>query len=81
MRLHVIAEFVTSGALIAGGIATFVDARAPATLVIVGVAIGLLVYACVQSPAFYPDERQTRVSLWVTLVAGVAVLALRLATL
>jgi hypothetical protein len=81
MRLHVIAEFVTCGALAAGGVATFVDARAPATLVIVGVALGLLVYACLQSPAFYPDERQTRVSLWVTLVLAAGVLALRLATL
>jgi hypothetical protein len=81
MRLHVIAEFVTCGALIAGAIATFVDARAPATLVLVGVALGLLVYACLQSPAFYPDEKTTRVSLWLTLVAALTVLILRLSTL
>jgi hypothetical protein len=81
MRLHVAAEFVTGAALIAGAIATFADARAPATLVLVGVGLGLLVYASVQSPAFYPDEKQTRISLWVTLVAAVAVFALRLATL
>ena len=81
LRLHVVAEFVTCGALIAGGIATFVDARAPATLVLVGVALGLLVYACLQSPAFYPDERQTRVSLWITLIAAAAVFVLRVTTL
>ena len=81
MRLHVIAEFATCGALAAGGIATFVDARAPATLVLVGVALGLLVYACLQSPAFYPDERQTRVSLWITLIAAAAVFVLRVTTL
>jgi hypothetical protein len=81
MRLHLVAEFVTGGTLLAGGIATFVDARAPATLVIVGLALGLLVYASIQSPAFYPDERQTRVSLYGTLIGAVAVLVLRLATL
>jgi hypothetical protein len=81
MRLHVVAEFVTCGALAAGGIATFVDARAPATLVLVGVALGLLVYACLQSPAFYPDERQTRVSLWITLIVAAAVFVLRVTTL
>jgi len=81
MRLHVAAEFVTCGALGAGGIATFVDARAPATLVLVGVALGLLVYACLQSPAFYPNERRTRVSLWITLIAAAAVFVLRVTTL
>jgi len=81
MRLHVVAEFVTGGMLLAGSIATFVDARAAATLVVVGVALGLLVYASIQSLAFYPDERQTRVSLYGTLIGAVAVLVLRLATL
>jgi hypothetical protein len=81
IRLHLVAELVTGGALIAGGIATFVNARAPATLVIVGVALGLLVYASIQSPAFYPDERLTRASLWLTLIGAIAVFALRLATL
>lgn len=81
MRLHVVAEFVTCGALVAGGIATFVDARAPATLVLVGVALGLLVYACLQSPAFYPNERQTRVSLRITLIVAASVFVLRVATL
>jgi len=81
LRLHIVAEFVTGGMLLAGGIATFVDARASATLVVVGVALGLLVYASVQSPAFYPDERLTRLSLYGTLIGAVAVLVLRLATL
>ena len=67
--------------MIAGGIATFVDARAPVTLLVVGVALGLLVYASVQSPAFYPDEKATRVSLWLTLATALTVLVLRLATL
>ena len=81
MRLHLVAEFVTGGMLFAGGIATFVDARAPTTLVLVGVALGLLVYASVQSPAFYPDERQTRIALWFTLALAAGALVLRLATL
>ena len=81
MRLHLAAEFVTAAALIAGGIATFVSARAPATLVTVGLGLGLLVYASVQSPAFYPEEPQARALLWVTLVAAVLVFALRVATL
>jgi hypothetical protein len=81
MRLHVVAEFVTGGTLLAGGIATLVDARAPATLVLVGVALGLLVYASIQSPAFYPDERLTRLSLWGTLIGAVTVIVLRLVTL
>jgi hypothetical protein len=81
IRLHVAAEYVTAGALIAGGIATFVSARAPATLVTVGLGLGLLVYAAVQSPAFYPEERQTRVALALTAVATLLVFALRVATL
>ena len=47
MRLHLAAEFLTSAALFAGGIATLVDARARTTVVIVGVSLGLLVYASV----------------------------------
>jgi hypothetical protein len=81
MRLHLVAEFVTAAALIAGGAATFVEARAPATLVTVGLGLGLLVYAAVQSPAFYPDERLVRAQLWLTLVVTVAVFVLRVATL
>ncbi|HEV2686614.1 MAG TPA: hypothetical protein VGW79_08245, partial [Actinomycetota bacterium] len=81
MRLHLAAESVTAGALIAGGIATFADARAPATLVTVGLGLGLLVYAAVQSPAFYPDERETRAFLWMTLAATAIVFVLRVATL
>ncbi len=81
MRLHVSAELVTGAALLAAGIATFVDARAPATLVLVGLGLGLLVYASVQSPAFYPDEPLIRISLWATLISALAVFVLRLATL
>lgn len=81
MRLHLAAEFVTGGALIAASIATFVDARGKATFVVVGLALGLLVYASIQSSAFYPDEPATRASLWLTLVSAVTVLILRLATL
>jgi hypothetical protein len=81
MRFHLSAELVTGAALIAASIATFVDARAPATLVLVGLGLGLLVYASVQSPPFYPDEPLIRISLWATLVAAAAVFALRLATL
>ena len=81
MQLHLAAEFTTGGALIAAAIATFVDARAPATLVLVGVGLGLLVYASVQSPAFYPEEKVVRVSLWLTLVSAAVVFALRVATL
>ncbi|MGZ6528012.1 MAG: hypothetical protein ACXVES_12590 [Actinomycetota bacterium] len=80
-RLHVAAEFVTGAALMAGGMATFVDARAPWSVVTVGLGLGLLVYACVQSPAFYPEERQIRATLWLTLLGTIAVFALRVATL
>lgn len=81
IRLHLAAEFITAAALIAAGIATFVDARAPATLVTVGVGLGLLVYAAVQSPALYPDERFVRVQLWVIFVVTTAMFVLRVATL
>ncbi len=81
MRLHLAAELITAAALIAAAIATFADARAPATLVTDGVALGLLVYASVQSPAFYPEEKVIRVSLWLTLVSAAVVFALRVATL
>ena len=81
LQLHLAAEFTTGGALIAAAIATFVDARAPATLVLVGVGLGLLVYAAVQSPALYPQDRLIRVGLWVLLGLTVAVFGLRVATL
>ena len=81
MQLHLVAEFTTATALLGGGVATFVSARSPATLVTVGVGLGLLVYAAVQSPAFYPDEQLIRGQLWVTFVATTAVFVLRVATL
>ena len=81
MRYHLGAEFAAAAALLAGGIATFVDARAPGTLVTVGLGLGLLVYAAIQSPALYPEERQIRVGLWFLLVVTLAVFAYRVATL
>lgn len=81
MRHHLAAEFFAAAALIAAGIATLADARAPGTLVTVGLGLGLLVYAAVQSPALYPQERLIRIGLWVLLALTVAVFALRAATL
>lgn len=81
MRLHLAAELITGAALIAGGVATFVDARAPWSVLTVGIGLGLLVYACVQSPAFYPNEREIRATLWLTLLGAIALFVLRVATL
>jgi hypothetical protein len=81
IRLHLVAEFATASALIAAGIGTFVDARAGTTLVLVGVSLGLLVYASVQSPAFYPDEPPVRALLWVTLLGAILIFVYRLVTL
>jgi hypothetical protein len=81
IRLHLVAEFTTAAALIAAGIATFVDARAGTTLVLVGVSLGLLVYASVQSPAFYPEERSVRALLWFTLLGATLVFVYRMVTL
>ena len=81
MRHHLAAEFFAAAALIAGGVATFSSARAPGTLVTVGLGLGLLVYAAVQSPALYPQDRLIRVGLWVLLGLTVAVFGLRVATL
>lgn len=81
MQLHLVAEFITAAALVGAGIATFVSARAPATLVTVGVGLGLLVYAAVQSPAFYPQERFVRGQLWTIFVVTTVVFVLRVATL
>jgi hypothetical protein len=47
----------------------------------VGIGLGLLVYACVQSPAFYPNEPEIRATLWLTLLGAIAVFVLRVATL
>lgn len=80
-RHHLAAELFTAAALLAGGIATLVDARAPGTLVTVGLGLGLLAYAAVQSPPFYPNEKLIRVGLWFVLVMTTAVFALRVATL
>jgi len=81
IRHHVIAEFMTAWALVLAGAATMRDARAPVTVALVGLGTGLLVYASVQSPPFYPDEPLIRYSLWVTLVSAIAVFAIRIATL
>ncbi|HJT37281.1 MAG TPA: hypothetical protein VJ818_02555 [Actinomycetota bacterium] len=81
MRLHLVAESITAAALIGGGVSTFVAARAPGTVVTVGLGLGLLVYAAVQSPAFYPEERFVRGQLWVIFVLTTAVFVLRAATL
>jgi hypothetical protein len=81
MRHHLAAEFFAAAALIAAGIATLADARAPGTLVTVGLGLGLLVYAAVQSPALYPQERLIRVGLWVLLALTLAVYVYRVATL
>jgi len=81
MRLHLAAEYVTAAALIAGGIATLIKPRARLSEVLVGLGLGLVVYASIQSGAFYPEEREIRILLWFTLVFAFAVLGLRLATL
>ena len=81
MRFHLAAEFVTGTVLTAAAVATFLDARAPGTVAMVGLGLGLLVYASVQSPPFYPDDKRIRVTLWLTLVATVAVFVFRVATL
>ena len=81
IQLHLVAEFITATALLGGGVATFVSARSGPTLVTVGLGLGLLVYAAVQSPAFYPDEKLIRGQLWVTFVATTGVFVLRVATL
>jgi len=81
MRFHLAAEFVTGAVLTAAAVATFVDARAPGTVATVGLGLGLLVYASLQSPPFYPDDKRIRVTLWLTLVATVAVFVFRVATL
>jgi len=81
MQLHLVAEFITAAALLGGGVATFVSARAPGTVVTVGLGLGLLVYAAVQSPAFYPNERLIRGQLWTIFVLTTAVFVLRVATL
>jgi len=81
MRHHVAAEFVTGAALLTAGIATVVRARNPISVCLVGLGLGALLYAGIQSQPFYPDEPAIRASLWGTLVTAVFVLALRLATL
>jgi hypothetical protein len=80
-RFHVIAEFATAWALVLAGAATIRDPRAPVTIALVGLGTGLLVYASIQSPPFYPDEPIIRYALWATLVSAIAVFALRVATL
>jgi hypothetical protein len=81
MRHHLAAEFFAAAGLIAGGIATFASARAPGTLVTVGLGLGLLVYAAVQSPGLYPNDPLIRRGLWFLLALTVAVFAYRVATL
>jgi hypothetical protein len=81
IRNHVIAEFMTAWALVIAGAATMRDARAGVTVALVGLGSGLLVYASVQSPPFYPDEPVIRYALWATLVSTIVVFGLRVATL
>jgi len=81
MRFHLAAELLTGAALVGASVATFVDARAPGTVTTVGLGLGLLVYASVQSPPFYPEDRRIRVTLGLTFVAAAAVFVLRVATL
>src|SRR6266540_3173131 len=81
MRHHLAAEFVTGCALLAGGIATFASPRHGVTLTTVGLGIGLLVYASLQSQPFYPDEPEIRAALWFTLALAVTAFVFRLATL
>jgi hypothetical protein len=81
MRFHLAAELITGAVLTLGAIATFVDARAPRTVATVGLGLGLLVYASVQSPPFYPEDKRIRATLWLTAFAAVGVFLLRVATL
>jgi hypothetical protein len=81
MRHHVAAEFTTAAGLFAGGIATIASARHGVSVALVGVGLGLLFYASIQSQPFYPEERMVRVSLWGTLITAAFALILRLVTL
>ena len=81
MRFHLAAELLTGAVLVLAAVETFVDARAPRTVATVGLGLGLLVYASVQSPPFYPDDKRIRATLWLTAFAAVGVFLLRVATL
>jgi hypothetical protein len=81
MRHHLAAEFTTAAGLFAGGIGTIWSPRHGVSVALVGLGLGLLFYASIQSPPFYPEERLVRVSLWGTLVTAALALILRLVTL
>jgi hypothetical protein len=55
---HVAAEFATALALVGGGAAVLVDARAPWSVGLSSLGLGLLVYTLIASPGFYAERRQ-----------------------
>lgn len=74
---HVAAEMVT-GALLVGGGLVALTSDAGWVEPTLGVGLGAMVYALIQSPGFYPDDRAPRLALhaaWLGVLPALVLLA------